>query len=169
MSKDAFYKLFVYELQNIYNAENQIVEFLPVLINAASSSDLREVFDHHFEETKSQIKRLKKTFTILGENEGNVFCPAVKGLIQEAKDLLDLGAYTGPVKDAALIGAAQSIEHYEIARYGTLKTFAKDLDYDDIFDLLEKNEMEESDANQTLNDLAIGGFFSAGINQKAMK
>lgn len=166
MPQNAFKQLFFEELYDLYSAEKQIIAAFPDLINATSSSELKDAFEHHFEETKNQVKRLDQIFKMLNVTPENMTCKAMQGLIAEVKDYIKENL-PAVVKDAALIGAAQKIEHYEIAGYGTARTFANLLDMDKVADLLQDTLDEEGSANKTLTSIAEGGFFVTGINQLA--
>lgn len=168
MSKESFYKLLVRELKDLYSAENQIVEALPEMIEAANSPDLRTGLSQHLEETRHHVKRLEEIFAILNISYRGESCPAMEGLIREGREIIGNREFTSYVKDAAIISAAQRIEHYEIAVYGTAKTFAKELDLDDIAELLKKTLAEEAHCDNKLTDIAEGGLFTSGVNQKAM-
>lgn len=168
MQKNGFYQLFIDELRDLYSAENQLIQALPKMIQAATHEDLREAFQNHLEETKMQADRLRKIFNTLNENPSGENCEAMEGLIREADDLQKKD-FPSIVRDAALISAAQRIEHYEIAAYGVAKTFAKHLDYSDIASMLKESLNEESSADKKLTSIAEGGFFSSGINALAVK
>jgi len=168
MSNQDFKTLFIDQLRDIYSAEMQLVEALPKMASAAKLPKLREAFSHHLQETKAQVSRLKKIFNELDVPVKGEMCEAMKGLIEEGEETIQ--KYSGtPVIDPALIAAAQRVEHYEIAVYGTLRAFAKELDLPGIADLLEESLKEEGNANKTLNAIAEGGFFTTGVNEKAMR
>lgn len=170
MSKEAFYHLFVRELCSMYDAEVQILKALPGLISSSTTPELREALQKHLEETRQQVKRLDKIFNILKEQRIPIECEAMKGLIDSGKEVLNSKEFSDLVKDAAIISAAQCVEHYEIAKYGALKTFAHELELNhEVKDLLEKSLAEEGHANKKLTEIAEGGFFTAGVNQKALK
>lgn len=166
MNLTSLHTLFVDELQDIYDAEQQIVEALPQLADAATSPDLKQAFESHLAETADQIDRLDRVFEIIGAMPNGVECAAARGLIEEGDDVVgSLGEPT--VKDAALIGAAQRVEHYEIAAYGTACALAKQLNLDEAANLLHKNLEEEEAADKRLTKLAVGSFFTSGINEEA--
>lgn len=167
MSKNGFYELFLQQLRDLYSAENQMVAALPKMEAAATTEDLKEAFSNHLEETKDQVKRLKTIFSKLKEDPSGENCVAMEGLIQEGQECINEN-FPAIVKDAALISIAQKIEHYEIAGYGTAKTFAKHLDYKEIVDLLKETLAEEGAADKKLTSIAEGGFFSSGINALAL-
>jgi len=166
MNQNPFYELFVQELRDLYSAETQIVKALPKIIETAVTPELREAFQKHLKEGKNQVTRLEKIFSLLNETSQGETCAAMEGLIEESCKVIE-SRYESIVKDAALIAAAQRIEHYEIASYGVAKTFAKQLDLDDIADLLEDSQNEEIKADKKLTSIAEGGFFTAGVNKRA--
>ena len=130
MSLDSLEKLFLEELKDVYNAEKQILRALPKMAKAASSQELRQGFEKHLEQTKGQVQRLEKIFQTLGESPKGKTCKGMQGLIEEGSEATEEG-YEGSVMDAALIGAAQRVEHYEIAGYGTVRSMAETLGEDD--------------------------------------
>ncbi|HEY2933783.1 MAG TPA: ferritin-like domain-containing protein [Acidobacteriota bacterium] len=149
----SFHSLFLHELQDLYSAEVQMVESLPKMIRAAAYAELQNAFQNHYEETRQQLTRLQRVFAMLGVDPGTEPCLGVQGLIREATEILQSTADPS-VKDAALISVAQKIEHYEIASYGTICTWAKLLDYDDALDLLKETVDEEKKADEKLSDIA---------------
>lgn len=154
--------LFLHELKDLYNAEQQITKALPKMIEKTSSDKLRMAFEAHLEETRSQIERLEKVFDLLGEKPKGEKCKAMEGIIKEAEDMLSEDADSA-VMDAALIASAQRVEHYEIAGYGTLCTFAKQLGLDsEAIGLLESILGEEKDTDLKLTQIA-----EASVNSKA--
>jgi ferritin-like metal-binding protein YciE len=154
--------LLLHGLKDIYYAENQIVKALPKMIEKGTNRDLTKGLQDHLEETKKQIARLDQVFKKLGQDPQGVKCPAIDGLISEADDLASEVA-DKEVLDAAIIGAAQSVEHYEIARYGTLIAWAQSLGHDDIIRLLNTNLKEEKAADKKLSTVAL----RKGVNRKA--
>jgi ferritin-like metal-binding protein YciE len=154
--------LLLHGLKDIYYAENQIIKSLPKLIDKATNRDLSKGLKDHLEETKNQVARLDQVFKKLGQDPQGVQCPAIDGLISEADELAGEVA-DKVVLDAAIIGAAQSVEHYEIARYGTLIAWAESLGHDDIIRLLNTNLNEEKAADKKLSTVAL----RKGINRKA--
>jgi ferritin-like metal-binding protein YciE len=158
--------LFVEQLRDLYDAEHQISRALPKMANAASSSALKEAFNMHLDQTRTQIQRLERIFSDLGMAPQGENCEAMQGIIKEGDHVIN--AQGDPnVKDAALITAAQRVEHYEIAGYGSVRTYAKELGYSDAADLLQKTLDEEGNTDSKLTKLAEGGLFSKGINEKA--
>jgi len=153
--------LFVHTLRDIYYAENQIVKSLPDMIEKATDPQLKQGFQSHLAETKNHVKRLEEVFKMHGVEVSGVDCPAIDGIIEEADDVAG-EVEDKQVLDAALIGAAQTVEHYEIARYGTLIAWAKQLGRSDCASLLQKNLDEEKAADKKLTSLA-----ESKINRKA--
>lgn len=177
MQQGSFYQMFVELLQDIFDAENQLVEALPKMAKAVTHTELKDALTEHWDETKNQVQRLKTIFKMLNENPTGVRCKAMQGLITEAQEINNKN-YTPAVKDACFIIAAQKVEHYEIACYGSLRSLARHLndagftervDFDEIADLLQQSLEEESAADEKLTDIADGGFFSQGINDEAQK
>ena len=146
--------LLEHEIKDLYSAETQLLEALPKMANVASNGQLRQAFESHFEETKGQKQRLEKIAQMLNIQPGGETCKAMQGLIREGEEMMDLDA-DEDVRDAGLIGAAQRVEHYEIAGYGTARQFAKRLGENEVARLLSETLEEESDADEKLNDLAI--------------
>jgi ferritin-like metal-binding protein YciE len=154
--------LLIHGLQDIYYAENQIAKALPKLIDKATNRDLSKGLRDHLEETKKQIARLDQVFQKLGEEPKGVQCPAIDGLIKEGDEVAGDVA-DKEVLDAAIIGAAQAVEHYEMARYGTLIAWAEAIGHDDIIRLLNTNLNEEKAADKKLSTVAL----RKGVNRKA--
>ncbi len=154
--------LLLHGLQDIYYAENQIVKSLPGMIDKATNRDLGKGLRDHLEETRKQIERLDQVFKKLGQEPKGAQCPAMDGLIKEANELAGEVA-DKEVLDAAIIGAAQSIEHYEMSRYGTLIAWADELGHDDILRLLTTNLNEEKAADKKLSTVAL----RKGVNRRA--
>jgi ferritin-like metal-binding protein YciE len=153
--------LFVHTLRDIYYAENQIVKSLPEMIEKASDPQLKQAFQSHLDETKTQVKRVEQVFRMHGAEVGGVDCPAIDGIIEEADDVVGEVA-DKQVLNAALAAAAQAVEHYEIARYGTLIAWAKQLGRNDCATVLQKNLDEEKAADKKLTAIA-----EARLNLKA--
>jgi ferritin-like metal-binding protein YciE len=154
--------LLLHGLKDIYYAENRIVQSLPKLIDIATTRDLTNCLKDHLAETKNQISRLDQVFQKLGERPKAVKCLAIDGLISEADELAGEVA-DKEVLDAAIVGSAQSVEHYEIARYGTLIAWAEAVGHDDIVRLLNTNLNEEKAADKKLSSVAT----RKGVNRKA--
>lgn len=145
--------LFVHTLRDIYYAENQIVKALPEMIDKASDQDLKDGFEKHLQETQVQIERLEQVFKQHGVEVSGVNCPAIDGILEEADDVSG-EVDDDQVLDAALIAAAQAVEHYEITRYGTLVAWAKQLGRPDCAALLQQNLDEEMKTDKILTGLA---------------
>lgn len=154
--------LFLHVLQDVYYAENQIVKSLPKMIENATNRELAAGLRSHLRETEGQVKRLEQVFERLDKTPRGVDCPAMDGLIREADDVAG-EVDDKKVLDAAIIGSAQAIEHYEISRYGTLIAWARELGHNNIVPLLNANLKEEKAADKKLNTLALGG----GVNRRA--
>jgi ferritin-like metal-binding protein YciE len=161
-----FYSLFIKELKNIYDAEKQILKALPEMAKSAHCSHLKEAFHQHLKETKLQITRLEDISQELNEDLSGTENEAVKSLLKEGQKIIK-SKFDAVSKDAALINAAQHIEHYEIASYGTLKAFAKHLKFTEVFNLLDDTSKEEGIMNKTLTSIAEGSIFQKGVNDKA--
>lgn len=159
---DSFDTLFLDQLQDIYDAEQRIATSLPKMADAASAHELKELFLEHLEETRHQIRRLEDAFNSIGERAQAKECPAMKGLIEEGQEVLNADG-DPMVLDAALIAAAQRIEHYEMAAYGTARTFARFLQHDRAAQLLQDTLEEEKQADQRLSQLAEG-FINAAAS-----
>lgn len=155
---DAFHD----ELRDILSAEKQLVKALPKMAKKASSEELRAAFEAHLEETKGQVERVEKAFEDTGKAARAKTCEAMEGLIAEASSMMEEEA-DAEVMDAILIACAQKVEHYEIATYGTLCTWAKKLGYDNAYELLKENMSEEVKTDESLTEL------SEMINQEANK
>jgi ferritin-like metal-binding protein YciE len=153
MRFDSLHDLFVDELKDLYNAENQILKALPRMAKKASAPELKEAFTEHLEVTRKQVERLDSIFQELGVSPKGKKCKAMEGLLEEGKDVL--GASGEPaVIDAALIASAQRVEHYEMAGYGCVRTFAELLGLDDAAALLQQTLDEEGAADEKLTELA---------------
>jgi ferritin-like metal-binding protein YciE len=146
-------EVYIDELKDLYNAENQLLRALPKMAKAASSDELRQGFEEHLEQTKGQVQRLEQIFQKLGESPKGKKCKGMEGLIEEGSEVIEED-FDGAVKDAALIGAAQRVEHYEIAGYGTVRSIGETLGEDDHVSLLEETLEEEKETNEKLTQLA---------------
>jgi ferritin-like metal-binding protein YciE len=153
MKMDTLQKLYTEELRDLYNAENQLVKALPKMAKGASSQELKDAFEKHLEQTKTHVERLEEVFEELGEKPKGKTCRAMKGLIQEGSEILEEDGDES-VLDAGIIVAAQKVEHYEIAGYGSVRTFAHLLGKDKSAELLQTTLDEESETNEILNKLA---------------
>jgi ferritin-like metal-binding protein YciE len=153
MSMDSLKDLYIEELKDLYSAENQLLKALPRMAKKASSPDLKAAFEAHRGETEGQIDRLERIFKELGEKPTGKTCKAMKGLVEEGKEIIEEDGNES-VLDAALIGAAQRVEHYEIAGYGTVRTFASILGEEDAMELLQETLDEEAATDKKLTALA---------------
>lgn len=153
MKLSSLHDLFIEELKDLYSAENQILKALPKMAKAASTDELREAFEMHLEETEEHVNRLEKIFDLLGAKARGKKCKAMEGLIEEGKELMNEDA-DPMVLDAALISAAQKVEHYEMAGYGCVRTWANILRHDEIAELLQETLDEEGAADKKLTELA---------------
>ena len=155
MSKDikSLDDLFVHTLQDIYYAEQQITKALPQMISKTSDPQLKQAFQTHLGETEQQIQMVEQVFRMHGHDPKGVTCPAIDGIISEAQDIA--GDVDDPqVLDAALLAAAQAVEHYEITRYGTLLAWAKQLGLSEAEGLIQETLIEEENTDQVLSELA---------------
>ena len=146
-------QLYIDELKDLYSAESQLVKALPKMAKAASSEELRSAFLEHLEETKGQVERLETIFDALEESPKGKKCAGMEGLVKEGSEVMDED-YEGAVMDAALIGAAQRVEHYEIAGYGTASEFAELLGESEHVTLLNQTLEEEKETDEKLTELA---------------
>jgi len=153
-------ELFLEELADIHDAEKQLIKALPKMAEAANAPELQSAFEDHLEQTQEHVKRVEEVFGIFEAKPKSKKCEAMAGLIEEAQDVMKEEA-TPAVMDAALIAAAQKVEHYEIATYGCLRTWAEILGKDEALDLLEETLNEEKDADESLTDIATN------INEEA--
>ena len=167
MQLETLRDLFEHEIADLYDAEQQLVGALPKLAQAASHDQLREAFEHHLQETRDHVQRLEEIRNQIGSSTTET-CDGMRGLIAEGEEIVT-GDGMAAVKDAALISAAQRVEHYEIAAYGTARTLADELDLGDAKDLLDQTLDEESNADKLLTKIATGGMLKEGINQKAAR
>jgi ferritin-like metal-binding protein YciE len=147
--------LFVHTLKDIYFAEKQIVKALPKMVKAADSKELADALNHHLEETKEQVVRLEDVFKLLGKKAEGEKCPAIEGILKEGEELMK-EIKDPDTRDAAMIAAAQAVEHYEITRYGTLVSWGELLGLRQAVDLLAMTLKEEHGADAKLNKLAEG-------------
>jgi ferritin-like metal-binding protein YciE len=155
MKSEGFDQLYVECLRDLYSAERQLIEALPKVAKAASVDELANAVQEHLRETQQQLQRLQQIFDDLEEDPEGKECAAMKGLIEEADEIIE-EEEEGPVRDAGLIGAAQKVEHYEIAGYGTARTFARRLGRDHDAELLQQTLDEESATDIKLTELAEG-------------
>ena len=168
MQLQSLQDVFTHELQDLYDAENQLLQALPKMAQAASNQELRNAFEHHLDETRDHVQRLEEIFGQLGISGSGETCEAMRGLIKEGEKTIAIQG-DPTAKDAALIAAAQRVEHYEIAAYGTVVTLADTLDYDDARDLLDDTLDEEANADKLLTKIATGGLIGTGVNEQARR
>jgi ferritin-like metal-binding protein YciE len=154
------------QVEDLYSAEQQLVEALPKVASAVHTDELRHAIEEHLLETRGHVTRLEEVLAQLGVTSSSAHCKGMEGLIAEGNEIV--GMPGDPLaKDAALIAGAQRIEHYEIAGYGTARTLADELGLDEARDLLDQTLDEEANADKLLTKIATGGMFRAGINQAA--
>lgn len=161
MALNSMQDLAIYKLQAIYDAEQQALQAYPQVVGAVKSQDLKQALQQHMQQTQQQVQRLEQIFQQMGQTPGGQPCVSMQGLIQEAQQLIQQGG-TPEVLDAAIIGAAQAIEHHEIAAYGTARTIAQQLGLNDVAKLLEQTLDEEKQTDAKLTKLA-----EQNVNQKA--
>ena len=159
MADNGLKGLYIDELKDLYSAENQLVKALPKMAKAATSPDLQAGFEEHLEQTKGHVQRLETIFEQLGESPKGKKCKGMEGLIEEGSEAIE--EYEGDLLDAALIGAAQRVEHYEMAGYGTVSAFAEELGESEHVTLLNETLEEEKETDEKLSGLA------GDINAKA--
>ncbi len=153
MKIESLHDLYVEELRDIYDAENQLLKALPKMAEGTESEELRQGLQEHLEQTKGHVQRLETIFQKLGQKATGEKCKAMEGLVKEGGDILDEDMRS-QVKDAAIIAAAQKVEHYEIASYGTVRTYANLLGDSESASLLEQTLEEEKEADRKLSELA---------------
>jgi ferritin-like metal-binding protein YciE len=153
MKLDNLKKLYIEELRDLYSAENQLLKALPKMAKGAASDELKQAFENHLEETEGHVERLEEIFEDLDESPKGKTCQAMKGLVEEGSEILEEEGEES-VLDAGIIAAAQKVEHYEIASYGTVRTFAKLLGEKEAVKLLQQTLDEEGAADEKLNELA---------------
>lgn len=163
MELNSLSDVYVHQLKDMYSAEKQLVDALPAMAEAASASELQDAFQHHLTQTKAHLEAVHSILDDLDENPGNNKCEAMAGLIEEGNEIAQEDG-DADAKDAALIVAGQKVEHYEIASYGSLHTFAKSLGHDKAAQTLQNILDEEYEADQKLDDLAMGVH---GLNKEA--
>lgn len=161
MKLESLNDLFIHQLKDLYNAEQQLTKALPKMAEKATSAKLKKAFTDHLKETETQITRLEQVFEVIGEKVKGEKCKAMEGLLKEGEDFMKEDA-TEEVMDAGLIASAQRVEHYEIAGYGTACTYAKSLGHTEALNLLKENLAEEKKTDEKLTDLA-----ESSINKKA--
>jgi len=168
MKLDTLEDLLVEQLKDLYSTETQLSEALPKMADASSSNDLKKAFNEHYETTKRQLNRLEEVYSKLGLIHGKEASEPVSDMVKMGEELIR--SEGNPiVKDAALIAAAQRVEHYEMAGYGSARTFARELGYKDVENLLQQTLNEEGTTDKKLTALAEGGLFGTGLNKQAPK
>jgi ferritin-like metal-binding protein YciE len=163
MKHKTIHDVFLEELKDLYSAESQLIRALPRMAKAASADSLRQAFEEHLEVTKQQKNRLERIFKQLEGTPRGKSCKAMQGILEEGKDAINLNA-DDAVRDAALIAAAQRVEHYEIAGYGTARTMAELLGYDDVAAELEQTLEEEQETDERLTEIA-----ESEVNNRALE
>lgn len=156
--------LFIEELKDLYHAEKQITKALPQMAKKANSEQLRKAFESHLKETENQISRLEKVFKELDMTPRAKKCEGMEGIIQEGKTMMQ-ELEKSDTLDAALIAAAQKVEHYEIASYGTVRAYAQQLNYKNAASMLQETLEEESAANEKLNNLALNQINAEAVDE----
>ena len=154
------------QLEDLHSAETQLVDALQKMAQAANHEQLREAFQHHLKETREHVTRVEEALGELGVGQPTEMCKGMQGLIAEGEEMIETGG-DPTAMDAALIAAAQRVEHYEIAAYGTARQLADDCGLDGIKDLMVQTLDEESQADTLLTKIATGGMFKSGVNQEA--
>jgi ferritin-like metal-binding protein YciE len=166
MSLDSLDKLFLEELKDVYNAEKQILRALPRMAKAADSPELQQAFTKHQKETEGHVQRLERIFKELGQAPRGKKCKGMEGLLEEGKEVLEEDGEPAVI-DAALIGSAQRVEHYEMAAYGCLRTYAQLLGMDQAGQLLQQTLEEEEATDKKLTDLGESGINEAAVSAGA--
>ena len=166
MALNTLKDVYVEQLKDMYSAEKQLTEALPKMVEAASDEHLKSAFSHHLEQTKAHMETVRTILDELDENPTSTKCKAMEGLIEEGSEIAKEDGHND-AKDAALIVAAQKVEHYEIATYGSLQTFAKALGHKKAADTLQTILDQEYNADQKLDDLAMGLHSRPSINAEA--
>ena len=159
--KNTLHEAFLDELRDMYHAEKQLTNALPKLAKKSKNPDLTDAFQSHLAETENHVTRLEQVFEELGETAKARTCDGMKGIIDEANQMMG-ESYDDQTMDAVLIASAQRAEHYEIAAYGTLVTWAREMEHDTAADLLQQNLDEEKAADEKLTDIA-----ESGVNEQA--
>jgi ferritin-like metal-binding protein YciE len=147
-------ELLIEEMADLYDAEKQLVKALPKMAKAASNEQLREAFENHLEQTRGHVQRLEQAFELLDQKAKGKPCAAMKGLVEEGKETMEEDGLSDGLMDSAIIAAAQKVEHYEIAGYGTLSAWARSLGLDEVAGLLEETLAEEKEADEKLTQVA---------------
>lgn len=166
MKLNTLQDLYFDELKDLYNAEGQLLKALPKMAEKASSAQLRKAFERHLKETETHVERLVQIFEELNVSPKGKKCKAMEGLLAEGKELLEQDDADPSVMDAALIGSAQRVEHYEMAGYGCARTYARLLGYDDAAELLQQTLDEEGETDKKLTQLAESTINVEAINEE---
>ena len=161
MQDNSLQELYVQQLRDLYNAENQLVKALPKMAKAAQSAALKQGFEHHLEQTKGHVDRLERIFSAMDQSPKGRKCAGMQGLVEEGEEVIKEQSSSYAL-DAGLIASAQRVEHYEIARYGTLKTWASELGLSQVVKLFDATLSEEKKTNEALTELA-----KSSVNQHA--
>lgn len=164
MDLDNMKKLFVHELKDLHDAEQQILEALPKMAERARHQELKAAFEEHRQQTEGHVRRLERIFDDLGERPGGVTCKGIRGIIAESEEEILDDKVDDDVRDAAMIAAAQRVEHYEMAAYGSARTYALMMDQAEHAELLQQTLDEEGETDHKLTDLAM-----KKVNPDAMK
>jgi ferritin-like metal-binding protein YciE len=154
MKFHSLHELYIKELHDLYDAENQIVKALPKMIEASNSSQLRSALSDHLEQTKDQLVRLEQVFRLHNEEAEGETCKGISGIINEGKDIVKHDE-NPDVRDAGIISAAQRVEHYEMAAYGTVRTWAQQMGHTEAAELLQQSLDEEGEADKRLTEIAM--------------
>lgn len=163
MANKTLKNLFIDGLRDIYDAENQLVKAIPKMADHARSKELKKAFKDHLEQTKIHVRRVEEIFNQIDEKKESKPCEGIRGIVSEGEEMMKSFS-DSPACDAALIAAAQKVEHYEIATYGTLRTYAEQLDFDGVADKLQMILNEEGETDSLLTDLAMHN-----INEQARR
>jgi ferritin-like metal-binding protein YciE len=167
MAMNALYDVYVEQLKDMYSAEKQLVDALPKMAEAASTSELQQAFEQHLNETRGHLNKVQAILDELNENPGNKVCKAMEGLVEEGNEVAKKKG-SAVARDVGLILAAQKVEHYEIATYGGLRAYARVLGFDEAAQTLEGILDQEYEADQLLDDIAEGGLLEEGLNEEAV-
>jgi len=154
MKLETLHDLYVNELRDLHHAENQIIKALPKMIESSNSTDLRNALANHLEQTRTHVERLEQVFRLHNEEIEDEKCKGMQGIIDEGKDLVKHDENLG-VRDAAIIASAQKVEHYEMASYGTVRTWAEMMGHDEAARLLQQTLEEEEEADKKLTQIAM--------------
>jgi ferritin-like metal-binding protein YciE len=166
MELKTLHDVYVHQLKDVYSAEKQIIDALPKMVKAASSKELQSAFEDHLEKSKTHLDLVQQILDDLDENPTSTKCVGMAGLLKEGEETIKTAGH-GAAKDAMLISAAQRVEHYEMAAYGSVRTYATLLGYEDVTNRLQHILNQEGEANKHLTQLAEGDLFKDGINDKA--